>query len=126
MSQLLLNGAVGAVAFVCAHVIQTLTWQWFASAHEPWFLNSGRAGAVTAAFLFFAGAIVGGFSGGDPLRLGASVGGGAAVAALVVLLWQVGPGNLFPIVIVIGTIVLMASSCAGSAAGWMLKRLPKT
>jgi hypothetical protein len=38
----------------------------------------------------------------------------------------VGPGNLFPIAIVIGGIVIGASSVAGAAAGWAIRATLRT
>jgi hypothetical protein len=115
--------AIGAATFVVAHVIEAAAWNWFGGAHAPWFLNSGRAVAFTAACFFAAGALAGAvLDRGTPVRLGVWIGAGGLVAAVVVLFWRVGPGNLFPIAIAVGALVLFVSSVAGVSATRAVKR----
>ena len=74
--------AVGALAFVAAHAIVVAKWPvWFGGMHEPWFLNSGRAVAFTAA-LFFAVGVTGGLLDLSGLLIAA----GAFVAMMAVYL----------------------------------------
>jgi hypothetical protein len=116
------SALVGGAAFLMAHLVQTLAWRtWFHGTFEPWFLNSGRAVAVTAALLVVAGAVVSASDRRESIIRGANVAGGALIAMIGVLS-VIGPGNLFPIVIVIGAAIAVASAGAGALAGWGLRR----
>jgi len=117
---------VGGAAFLAAHLVQTLAWQtWFHGAYDPWFLNSGRAVAFTAALLVVAGAIVSAADRRESIIRGANAAAGA-LAAMIVMLAVVGPGNLFPIVIAFGAVIAIASTAAGALAGWGVHRTMKT
>jgi hypothetical protein len=117
---------VGGAAFTCAHLVQTLAWQtWFQGSYDPWFLNSGRAVAFTAALLVVAGAIVSAADRRESIVRGANAAAGA-LAAMIVILAVVGPGNLFPIVIAFGAVIAIASTAAGALAGWGVHRTLKT
>ena len=114
---------VGGAAFLAAHLVQTLAWRtWFQGTFEPWFLNSGRAVAFTAALLLLAGAVVSAADWRESMIRGANVAAGAFVAMILVLA-VVGPGNLFPIVIAIAAVIAAASGGAGALAGWSLRRV---
>jgi hypothetical protein len=100
----------GLLTFAAAHEVEVLKWTaWFGSAHEPWFLNSGRAVAFTIACLFVSSLIAGW------LRLsGVMFAAGAAIAMTVVLfLKQGGPGTIFPIVIAVGAAFILVISMLG-------------
>jgi hypothetical protein len=117
---------VGGAAFLAAHVVQTLAWNsWFHGTFEPWFLNSGRAVAFTAALLVVASAVVSTSDRRESIIRGANVAAGALLAMIAVL-FVVGPGNLFPIVIAIGGLIAVASTGAGALAGWGVHRRTKT
>jgi hypothetical protein len=117
------SAALGGAAFLAAHLVQTLAWRsWFHGTFEPWFLNSGRAAAFTAALLVAAGAAVSASDWRESVIRGAHVAAGALVAMIVVLS-VIGPGNLFPIVIVLGAAIALASGGAGALAGWSLRRV---
>ena len=114
---------VGGAAFLAAHLVQTLAWQtWFHGAFDPWFLNSGRAVAFTAALLFLAGAVTSAPEWRESIIRGANVAAGALVAMTGVLS-VVGPGNLFPIVIALAAAIAVGSGGAGALAGWGLRRV---
>jgi hypothetical protein len=119
--------AVGVVAglltFAAAHEVEVLKWTaWFGSAHEPWFLNSGRAVAFTMACLLVSSLIAGW------LRLsGVMFAAGAAAAMTAVLfLKQGGPGTIFPIVIAVGTVLMVAVSLLGAWIGGEIRELGRT
>jgi len=117
---------VGGAAFTLAHLVQTLGWQtWFHGSYDPWFLNSGRAAVFTIALLVVAGAIVSAADWRESIVRGANAAAGA-LAAIIVILAVVGPGTLFPIVIVFGAIVAITSTGAGALAGWGMHRTMKT
>ena len=114
---------VGGAAFLAAHLVQTLAWRgWFHGTFEPWFLNSGRAAAFTAALLAVAGAVVSASDRRESIIRGANVAAGA-LAAMIVVLSVIGPGNLFPLVVAIGATIVVASGGAGALAGWGLRRV---
>ncbi len=114
---------LGAATFIAAHLIEAATWSWFSGAHAPWFLNSGRAVAFTAACFFTAGALTGAAgTRGGAIRLGVLIGLGGVIAAAFVLFWRVGAGTLFPIAIAVGALVLIASSAAGVSTARALRR----
>jgi hypothetical protein len=102
--------AAGALTFAAAHAVEVLEWAaWFGSAHEPWFLNSGRAVAFTMACLFVT-SLVSGW-----LRLsGLMIAAGAAAAMTVVMfLKEGGAGTIFPIAIAAGSVFILATSMLG-------------
>src|SRR5215510_5025680 len=106
---------LGAATFLAAHAVEVAGWKsWFYGVYAPWFLNSSRAVAVTAGALMIAGAIV---ALTTPDRTGWLVAGlnlaAGAMAAMIVVLFSVGPGTLFPIAITIGAMVVAVSSIAG-------------
>jgi hypothetical protein len=114
---------VGGAAFLAGHLVQTLAWRtWFHGTFEPWFLNSGRAVAFTAALLVVAGVLVSASDRRESIIRGANVAAGALLAMIVVMS-VIGPGNLFPIVIAIGAAIAAASGGAGALAGWSLRRV---
>ena len=110
---------LGAATFLAAHAVEVAGWSsWFYGVYAPWFLNSSRAVAVTAGALMIVGAIV---ALTTPDRTGWLIAGlnlaAGAMAAMIVVLFSVGPGTLFPIAITIGAMVVAVSSIAGALAG---------
>jgi hypothetical protein len=114
---------LGAIAFLAAHMIESAAWTtWFHGEYAPWFLNSGRAVAFTAGLLLIIGLVAGinTVAWRDSMITAGNVLAGA-VAAMIVVLFAVGPGTLFPIAIVIGVAVLGVSTAAGVFAGSALR-----
>ncbi len=114
---------LGAVTFTAAHVVLVAGWQsWFepGGAHAAWFLNSGRGVAFTIACLILGSALVAVFARdrtfGERLATGAAFALGAFVAMACVL-FTGSPGTIFPIVLVFGGIIALASALAGAVAG---------
>jgi hypothetical protein len=115
--------ATGLLIFVAAHEVEVLKWAaWFGGAHEPWFLNSGRAVAFTMACLFV-GSLFSGW-----LRLsGLMIAAGAATAMTAVLfLKEGGAGTIFPIVIAVGTGCILVICLIGARIGGELRRAATT
>ena len=114
---------LGAATFVAAHAVEVAGWRdWFHGVYAPWFLNSGRAVAVTAGSLMVVAAIVA-LTVSDRREwfvAGLSLAAGAAIAMAAVL-FAVGPGTLFPIAIAIGAAVIAVSSAAGAFAGMAVR-----
>lgn len=114
----LIEPAVGVAAFLAAHFLEVAAWSAFgAPAHEPWFLNSGRAVLVTVVLLFLTSAAIG-WRTRQPWPGPASrVTAGAGVAALGVA-FVTGPGTLFPIVVVAALAVIAIAVFAGTCVGF--------
>ena len=86
-----------------------------------WFLNSGTGvGAVALAFAI-AGALVG-LARHRSVADAALVAAGAAVAMTLVL-FSIGPGTIFPIVLVFGTLILGAATAMGVGLGMAVRRV---
>ena len=117
------SAALGASVFSAAHLVLTARWrEWFQPGGDfpPWFLNSGRAVALTAALLFMAGIVVGLTTRGparESIVAGGNLAGGAIVAMCVVLALS-GPGTLFPIALTIGAGVIAFNCVAGALMAW--------
>ncbi len=114
-------GAIaGGLAFAAAHLLERSLWRvWFdpAGQYPPWFLNSGRATAFTAATMIVAGVLLGGARRADTQTVCWLPAAGGAVLAMMVVLALTGPGTLFPLVITIGGGLLVGSLLAGCALG---------
>ena len=108
--------ALGAATFLATHAVERAAWSsWFGAANTPWFLNSGRAVAFTAGCVLVAGLLASACARDrdDALVHGGNVAAGAAVAMALVLFLS-GPGTIFPVVLVFGTVIVAASSFAGT------------
>jgi hypothetical protein len=104
--------AAGGLAFIATHAIEVLLWAaWFGGAHDPWFLNSGRAIVFTMGCLFGA-SVIGGLIGLSGLAIAA----GAAVTMALVLFVR-GGSTIFPIVLAFGWAVIAVSSLLGAWLG---------
>jgi len=120
---------VGAVTFVGFHQTLTAAWPtWFqGGGHSPWFLNAFDAVLVAAALFFIVGLIVSAAI-PEPRVEDAALGAcqlvaGATVPMIATLaLLPEGPGNLAPIAVAVGIIVLLIPSVAGALAGFALRR----
>lgn len=120
--------ALGAAAFVISHAVESAMWQsTFApgSSVNPWFLNSGRAVAFTAACLLAAAVVAtalerrGPWRGRSVLPAGFNVAAGAWIAMAVVLA-TIGPGTIFPIALAFAAVVAAVSCGVGAFLGSML------
>ena len=107
---------VGFLTFIVAHVIEVTLWQrWFGADNRPWFLNSGRAAALTISGMFVASMIATARS-DRPLVQGLSIAAGGVTAMAIVLLLT-GQSSLFPIVLAIGGGLVILSSVMGAWVG---------
>src|SRR5215212_10783906 len=107
---------LGAATFLAAHAVERAWWRsWFSAEWEPFFLNSGRAVAFTAACVLIAGLLAALLARDrrDALIHAGNVTAGA-VAVMIVTLFSAGPGTLFPIAIVLGTVILAVGSYLGA------------
>ena len=117
---------IGAATFAVVQLIETAMWrQWFDvnGLYPPWFLNNGRAVTLVAISLFIAAVVsgaTGGRAGQAAIRSGCWLAAGAFVAMAVVLL-VIGPGTIFPMVLVFGALLAGVSSIAGTLVGTMMR-----
>lgn len=89
-----------------------------------WFLNAGRGVATVGLAFMIAGTLVGlvrrdaasGVKGATLIVAGGAV-------AMVVILFLIGPGNIFPIVIAFGTVIIGAATALGTGLGMVTRRL---
>lgn len=119
----------GAAVFVGAHVALLATWRrWVdpGGAYPVWFLNSGRAVAVTTGWLLIA-ALLGALA-APPARdavgrrmLSVAIG---AVAAMAAILFATGPGTIFPIVLAVGAVLVAAPVAAGTYIAALARSRP--
>jgi hypothetical protein len=106
-------------------VIQTWLFQTAAPiagvAHSGWFLNSSRSVGTVALTFVMSGLLVG-LIRRNALREAAWLAGGATLAMLAVLV-SIGGGNLFPIVVVLGTTIVAGVTIIGAGAGTLIAML---
>jgi hypothetical protein len=109
----------GATAFGAAHAVEVAQWHgWFQGEYEPWFLNSGRAIVFTLSCVAVASMLIALLNRPGRFVRGITVGGGAVAAmSYIVFFTGPGPGTLFPIVLVAGGSLVLASSTLGAWAG---------
>ncbi len=88
--------------------------------NSGWFLNSGRGVAVVAIACAVAGTLSGLGRRGS-VRDAAMLAGGA-VSAMIAVLFSIGAGTIFPIVIVSGTVIIAAATAAGAGIGTAARR----
>ena len=80
-----------------------------------WFLNSGRGVATVGLAFTIAGAMVGLVRRDGEIRAMLVAAGGAV--AMVVVLFRIGPGTIFPIVLAFGTLIVVAATALGTGLG---------
>jgi hypothetical protein len=85
-----------------------------------WFLNSGRGVLVVGLACAVVGALVG-FGRRDSVREATMVASGA-VLAMIAVLFSIGPGTIFPIVIAFGTVIIGGATAAGTGVGTAVRR----
>lgn len=81
-----------------------------------WWLNEGQRVAITLAV-----AAVGAVVAAPTLPTAAAFGFGMA-GGMATILFVTGPGTIFPIVIVIGTMMIGTAVVVGFAVGWVLRQ----
>ena len=119
----LLPGVLGVFAFCAVQIPLLLATPTVAGGMNApgWFLNSGRN-------VLFVGSILAAGAAAVYLRRLASVRdavfyGVGAVTAMIVTLFMIGPGNIFPIVIVFGMGVVALAVLAGATCGAAVRAL---
>jgi hypothetical protein len=117
----LISAAAGGVLFLAVQAMMVnLVSGAVATADPPWwFLNSGRNVAIVAAVLA-SGAAVLALTGSDILIRATAFAGGAMLA-MIALLFVIGPGSIFPIVIVVGGVVMSIAVACGAVVGRLVR-----
>jgi hypothetical protein len=113
----------GATAFIAAHAVEAAL---RIGGEHPWFLSELPSLLFTAGTMALTGLVVGSVTRGAFVDIFLHaiflvIGAGAAMT-VTLFLQPDGPGNLFPIVLIVGTCVLGVSGVAGAALGWLLAR----
>ncbi len=85
-----------------------------------WFMNSGRGVSAVGLACVVVGGLVG-FGRRDGVREAVMVASGA-VLAMIAVLFSIGPGTIFPIVIVFGTAIVAGATAAGTDIGTAVRR----
>jgi len=118
---------VGAVAFWAAHAVERARWSdWFHGAYDPWFLNSGRAIVLTMSVVAVASAVVAALAASARRVRGLTICAGAfAAMTTVMFLKPAGPGTIFPLVMVVGGVLLLFASVLGAWTGSSLRRVAR-
>ena len=118
------HAVAGSVAFAAAQLLLFLLAGQNSAAtidSSGWFLNSGRGVLIMTIVLALAAAAMGlGSSPPSVWRAAAAFSGGAA-AVMVVFVFALGPGTIFPIVIVIGTAIIAVAAVTGGAISWSVR-----
>jgi hypothetical protein len=115
---------VGAAAFAAPqYVLFALSSNQAATIEQGsgWFLNSGVGVAVVLGVLAAAAAVTAMATSRFDVLRGAGAFAGGAIAAMAVTLFIVGPGTIFPIVIVVGSLCIGIAALAGGCAGMALR-----
>lgn len=117
---------IGAATFLAAHAIEVAA---DIGGNDPWFISTAPSALFTAAAMIAAGLLVGAWKGGtypDAYVSAMALTAGAAVPLVVTLFSHPnGPGNLFPIALAIGVVLLAFASVAGVTIGWLLRRVAR-
>src|SRR4051812_48749779 len=113
--------AVGIAAFMAPQVVLFLTTpQPPVAIKDPgWFLNSGRNVATITAVIAVVAAVLAArrrWTIGDTATFGLGV-----LVAMVGTLFTIGPGTIFPIVIVVGSVVAGVTILVGTAVGYAIQ-----
>lgn len=114
---------LGAATFLAAHAVEVALWtSWFSPEWRPFFMNSGRAVAFTAACVLIAGLLAAVFARDrrDALIHAGNVTTGAAIVMTFLIFWPE-PGTLFPIAIVFGIVILAVGSYLGALVTFPFK-----
>ena len=111
-----MSGVLGVIAFCAAQIPLLLATPPVAGIRTPgWFLNSGRSVLLVGFALAIGAAVL--TAGKQASDRDAVFYGIGAVVAMIVTLFVIGAGNIFPIVIVFGTGLVVFAVGAGGTCG---------
>ncbi|MBP7147873.1 MAG: hypothetical protein KBD01_10040 [Acidobacteria bacterium] len=122
---LIVSFALGLGVFLLLQLLLVLTWELvfaWAEVHEPWFLNSGKALVSSCAFIFICTVVIllarRRSSIADVLALTAGIVLGSAI-----VLVSLGAGNIWPLVLIFGSVLCTVSVVLGAAVAFGVRRL---
>jgi hypothetical protein len=107
----------GFIAFLSPQIVMIVRSSAPLADSPGWFLNSARNIAVIELTLAVGAAIAAFLRGGRWVE-GAAIFTGGAIWAMVLTLFATGPGTIFPIVIGIGSALIVVAVALGTAAGF--------
>jgi len=121
---------VGAVTFVALHRVLVVTWQtWFhgGGGHSPWFMNTVDSVLLAMAVFFVVNVLVCLLMPQprvEETSLAACQVVAGAIVPMVVTLATLpeGPGNMAPVAIFIGIIIVVVPSVAGALVGFAVRK----
>ena len=116
----LVPAAAGAVTFGAVQSWLLAASREAGTADPGWFLNGRDAGMALLTAVALVSALVSAVRGRNH-AVGALAFTVGAVLSLVIVLFAIGPGTIFPIVIVFGAIVLTGATFLGAGLGWLLR-----
>jgi len=111
---------VGGLTFAITQVWLLAASTGSGTSDPGWFLNGPDAGFAVMATVAIVSALIAALRPATSLE-GAVAFGAGAVVAMIIVLFVTGPGTIFPIVIVVGTVVLSVATFVGSGLGWLLR-----
>jgi hypothetical protein len=112
----------GAGLFLSVQTFLFLSAAPVAGIDDPgWFLNSGRGVLAVVVACAVMGALVG-FGRRKGVRE-ATMGAVGAVLAMTTVLFSIGPGTIFPIVLVFGTAIIGLATAAGTGVGTAVRQV---
>lgn len=117
-----LGSLLGATSFAVAQIIWTLGHSYFGW-NSPWVLEPG-SGIVLCLSLLVATAGVASFCRrkGDAVIIPIIFVALGALAATIAGLLIVGPGNLWPLVLIVDAVMILVAVCVGAAVGDPLRK----
>ena len=119
------RGAIGAVTFLSIHLFLVLTWErWFLfmKDHTAWWMETTRSMAVTLIVVFLVAFASFLRRSRSPWPEGLAMLAGIGLS-MTIILFLIGPGNLWPIVLVFGLALTGEALFLGAAAAVTLRRL---
>jgi hypothetical protein len=115
---------MGGAAFLAANAFVGAA---HVGGRQPWFFSALPSAILTSAIMFAAAAIAGWRTAAplsEAVMSGVLLAVGAAVPLAITLFTNPnGPGTLFPLAIMFGSVLLACVSVAGAVGGWLVRRL---
>jgi len=102
----------------CVPLIAGLSTAILTQPTDGWWLDSPRGVLLTLTSLFLVSVLVGRVQLGSRSLRAAALWGGA-MAGLCVCLWWIGPGTIWPIVLVVAAGLTGSAVAGGSVVGWL-------
>lgn len=115
--------ALGAGLFVGAHALTVALWRFLsddADPHHAWWLGSALAILPTTGLLFIGATLACALREDAPWRTALSMEAGT-MAGMTGVLFAIGPGTIFPLVLLAGLVLSSMAVFGGVVAGWLAR-----